>query len=81
MSLITQPNISDADAFYEQLLDAHSGLTRAQSDALNARLILLMANQIGDVKVLTQCLAAARDAATPSATHSDTQDSANGNTA
>jgi hypothetical protein len=81
MNLITQPNISDADAFYEQLLDAHSGLTRSQSDALNARLILLMANQIGDVNVLTQCLAAAREAASQSTRPDDTQDSAHGNTA
>ncbi|MBK6385616.1 MAG: DUF2783 domain-containing protein [Rhodoferax sp.] len=55
----TQPNLSDADAFYEQLLDAHTNLDREASELLNARLILLLANQIGDNKVLAECLAAA----------------------
>lgn len=56
----TAPNWSDADGFYEQLLDAHTGLSPAQSEALNARLILLMANQIGDGEVLAQCILAAK---------------------
>ena len=51
----------DVDTFYEQLLDSHVGLTREQSELLNARLILLLANQIGDAKVLGECVAAARD--------------------
>ncbi len=51
---------SDADAFYEALLNAHEGLDKAQSDALNARLILVMANQIGDHKVICACIDAAR---------------------
>jgi hypothetical protein len=55
----THPNLSDADAFYEQLLDAHTNLDREASELLNARLILLLANQIGDNKVLAECLAAA----------------------
>jgi Protein of unknown function (DUF2783) len=50
----------DADTFYEQLLDAHNGLDEAQSEMLNARLILLLANQIGDAQVLRECVAAAR---------------------
>lgn len=57
----TSPNLSDADSFYEQLLDAHLGLSPVQSELLNARLILLLANQIGDAQVLAQCIAAARD--------------------
>ena len=48
----TEPQWQDADGFYERLLDAHQGLSAAQSDALNARLILLLANQIGDADVL-----------------------------
>lgn len=51
----------DVDTFYEQLLDSHVGLTHEQSELLNARLILLLANQIGDTKVLGECVAAARD--------------------
>ena len=57
----TAPNIHDADTFYEQLLDAHAGLTAQQSELLNARLILLLANQVGDAKLLAECIAAARD--------------------
>lgn len=56
----TTLHLQDADAFYEQLLDAHVGLTAAQSELLNARLILLLANQIGDATVLHECLQAAR---------------------
>lgn len=52
-------HLPDSDTFYEQLLDAHAGLDRAQSDLLNARLILLLANQIGDAQVLAQCVAQA----------------------
>lgn len=57
----TALNLQDADAFYEQLLDAHSGLSREQSELLNARLVLLLANQVGDTRVLVECIAAARD--------------------
>jgi hypothetical protein len=57
----TEPNIEDPDAFYELLLDAHAGLNEAESIELDARLILLLANQIGDLAVLSECIAAARD--------------------
>lgn len=56
----THPNLNDADGFYEQLMDAHTGLSTEQSGLLNARLILLLANQIGDVRVLSECIEAAR---------------------
>jgi hypothetical protein len=56
-----ESNFQDADGFYERLLDAHSGLTPEQSQLLNARLILLLANQVGDAKVLAECVDAARD--------------------
>ena len=55
----TAPNFQDADGFYEQLLDAHAGRTREESELLNARLILLLANQVGDSRVLRECIAAA----------------------
>ena len=48
------------DDFYEALIDAHRGLSDAQSRAVNARLILLLANHIGDLGVLRQALDAAR---------------------
>lgn len=60
MTLKTQPHLQDADGFYEQLLDAHAGLTPAQSELLNARLILILANQVGDAATLRQCIEAAR---------------------
>ena len=55
----TALNLQDADSFYEQLLDAHQGLQPRQSELLNARLILLLANQVGDAKVLKECVEAA----------------------
>lgn len=57
----TTLHFQDADTFYEQLLDAHAGLDREQSELLNARLILLLANQIGNSEVLAACILAARD--------------------
>ena len=60
MTLKLSPHFQDADAFYEQLLDAHTGLSREDSELLNARLILLLANQIGDAQVLRECIEAAR---------------------
>jgi hypothetical protein len=56
----TSLHLQDADAFYEQLLDAHQGLSREASELLNARLILLLANQVGDAQVLKECIEAAR---------------------
>ena len=56
----TALNLQDADTFYEQLLDAHLELTREQSELLNARLILLLANQVGNAQVLRECIEAAR---------------------
>ncbi|MFP4327610.1 MAG: DUF2783 domain-containing protein [Paracoccaceae bacterium] len=57
--LTLDPNIDRADDFYADLLAAHEGLSKAESDALNARLILILANQIGDRDTLRQALAAA----------------------
>jgi len=56
-------NFQDADTFYEDLLDAHQGLSREQSELLNARLILILANQLGDTAVLQACIDAARASA------------------
>lgn len=59
MALKSHPNIVDADGFYADLLTAHRGLTEAESHALNARLVLVLANHIGDAEVLAQALALA----------------------
>lgn len=61
--LITTPNITDIDGFYASLLAAHHGLTAAESHALNARLVLVLANHVGDRKVLDLALDLARDTA------------------
>jgi hypothetical protein len=58
MTLNLNPNITDPDGFYDELLAAHEGLTKDQSDALNARLILVLANHVGDRAVLSAALAA-----------------------
>lgn len=58
----TQLNFEDADRFYESLMDAHLGLTREQSEALNARLVLILANELGGAERLAACLKAAADA-------------------
>ncbi|MDF1609021.1 DUF2783 domain-containing protein [Hoeflea sp. YIM 152468] len=58
-ALNTQANIKAPDEFYAELLAVHEGRTKAESDALNARLILLLANHIGDRQVLAEALHAA----------------------
>ena len=63
MNLITTPHLDHPDDFYEALIDAHRDLDIAQSHALNARLVLLLANHIGRLDVLKQALHAARDSA------------------
>jgi len=60
MTLESAPNIQHPDDFYQTLIDAHAGLTDEQSAVLNARLVLLLANQIGDLRTLQQHIAAAR---------------------
>ena len=71
MPLQLQPNLkkpgqryfrefSPGDDFYEALIDTHRDLTDEQSEALNARLILLLANQIGDISLLRDALRLAR---------------------
>ncbi|MGE3861881.1 MAG: DUF2783 domain-containing protein [Burkholderiaceae bacterium] len=57
---MTAPNLEAADDFYEALIDAHAGLDGAGSHALNARLVLLLANHVGSAAVLREALAAAR---------------------
>ena len=69
--LNTQPNFgipgqrfarafTPGDDFYEALIETHRGLSDEQSELVNARLVLLLANHIGDLRVLREALAAAR---------------------
>ncbi len=74
--LNTQPNFGvpgetplpptlPGDQFYEELIATHRGLSDAQSRLLNARLVLLLANHVGDLRVLREALAAAREGLEP----------------
>ena len=58
MALTLTPNIPDPDGFYDELLRVHAGLDDAESQAFNARLILPLANHIGDRDVLRKAMEA-----------------------
>jgi hypothetical protein len=59
-SLIRSPNLRDPDGFYASLVDAHQGLSDEASQLMNARLVLILANQIGDPAILAEALVLAR---------------------
>ena len=59
-TLNTEPNLAAPDDFYEQLIASHRGLSDEESALLNAKLVLLLANHIGDGGVLAEALTAAR---------------------
>ncbi|TNF56442.1 MAG: DUF2783 domain-containing protein [Burkholderiales bacterium] len=72
MPLQLQPHLAEAgqryfrdftpgDDFYESLIEAHRDLSDEQSDMLNAKLILILANQVGDIGLLREALALARE--------------------
>ena len=56
MPLNTQPNIANADAFYQRLVELHQDRSAEQSGLINASLILLLANHIGDSAVLEEAM-------------------------
>jgi hypothetical protein len=60
-TLVTDPNIAAPDDFYEALILLHRDLTDEQSAFVNAKLVLLLANHIGDAGVLRAAMAAARE--------------------
>ena len=55
------PNLAAPDDFYEALIDMHRDLTPQQSELVNAKLILLLANHVGDLDVLREAMAHARE--------------------
>jgi hypothetical protein len=59
-NLKTSANLSRPDDVYEIVIRAHDGLAKAQSDALNARLILILMNHIGDETIIREAVALAR---------------------
>jgi hypothetical protein len=62
MTLATESRFPDPDLAYRALIEAHRGLTDEESAALNTRLVLVLANQIGDLDVLREAIALARRA-------------------
>ncbi|WP_158904748.1 DUF2783 domain-containing protein [Burkholderia sp. L27(2015)] len=60
MQLNTEPNLPHPDAFYEALIEMHQDLSVADSQMVNAKLILLLGNQIGDMDLLREAMALAR---------------------
>lgn len=61
--LITTPNLAKPDETYARLIATHDGLSEGESHALNARLVLILANHVGEADVLEAALALARDGA------------------
>jgi hypothetical protein len=66
-ALNTGPNLDSPDDFYEELIALHRDLTETQSALVNAKLILLLANHVGDADVLRAAMAAAREDVAPAA--------------
>ncbi|RJG02562.1 DUF2783 domain-containing protein [Noviherbaspirillum sedimenti] len=59
-SLNLEPNLDRVDDFYQMLIDTHQGLSDAESQTVNAKLVLVLANHIGDINVLKQALEIAK---------------------
>jgi len=60
MPLILTPNIDDADGFYEELVAAQRDLDDARAERLLAKVLLLLANHVGDRALLSEAIALAR---------------------
>jgi hypothetical protein len=60
MALSTQSNFADPDAAYRLIVEAHRGLNDAQSADLDAALVLILANHIGDLRVLREAIVLAQ---------------------
>lgn len=58
---IDSNRFADPDSAYRAIVEAHRGLPAEESAALNARLVLLLANQIGDLDVLRAAISLARE--------------------
>ncbi len=63
MTLLREPRIADPDGFYEELIASQRDLDDGQAEAMNARLVLLLANHVGDREVLREALRVARGGA------------------
>ncbi len=65
MPLLTTPNLPDPDAFYQELIDSQRDMTAEQAALMNCKLVLLLANHIGDAAVLREALRRAGGRAKP----------------
>lgn len=63
MDLIVTPNIADPDGFYEELIDAQRDLSDEEAEMMNAKLVLTLANHVGDRALLSQAIRLAKGAA------------------
>ena len=63
MLLNTAPNLANPDAFYQRLVELHQDRSEEQSRLINASLILLLANHIGDAAVLEEAMQIAANTA------------------
>lgn len=60
MTLKDTLNIADPDSFYQELIDSQRGLDDDKQQLMNAKLIIILANQVGDREILTEALALAK---------------------
>jgi hypothetical protein len=63
--IVESPNLRDPDGFYAALIEAHRGLSDRHSELLNARLVLILANHIGEQGILAEALTLARGQLAP----------------
>ncbi len=61
MPLNHQPNIADPDGFYQELIESQRNLSDEQAEMLTTKLVLILANHVGDREVLREAIALARD--------------------
>jgi len=61
MPLNREPNIIDADGFYQELIESQRELSDAQADMMTTKLVLILANHVGDRALLREAIALARD--------------------
>jgi hypothetical protein len=54
--LNTSPNMANPDDFYALLLEAHAGKSAEESNVINTKLVLLLANHIGDLSILKEAV-------------------------
>lgn len=65
MTLRTDPRFAEPDMAYRALIEAHRGLSDEESATLNTRLVLILANQIGDLDLLREAIQLAKRAIPP----------------